>query len=89
MIIIRVELWSAVTGQKTELARMAICNESGGGNLRDYSGKTYRGRDEEALTRSMVNDTVTKRGEVLGHPALKQHIWNLVAKMLTNMGYGQ
>lgn len=89
MIVIRVELWSAVSGKKTELARMVIANESGGGNSRDYSGKTYLGRDEQTLTRSMINDTVTKRGEVLRHPALKQHVWNLVVKMLINMGYGQ
>lgn len=88
VIVIRVELWSAITGKQTELARMAIYNESGDGNSRDYSGKTYRGRDKKTLIQSMINDTVTKRGEVLRHPAEKQHIWNLVSKMLNNMGYG-
>lgn len=88
MIVIRVELWSAITGKKTELARMTIHNESGGGNFRNYSGKTYKGRDKKTLTQSMINDTVTRSGEVFRHPAKRQHVWNLVSKMLNNMGYG-
>lgn len=89
MIIIRVELWSAITGKRTELARMMIANEGGTKDLGDYSGRTYRGRDTAALDRSMKNDTVTRRGEVKNHPRWKEHIWNLVAKMLNDMGYGK
>lgn len=88
MIVVKVELWSAVDGTKTELARAMIDNISGGGPLRDYNTRTYRGRSEAALTAAMLSDTTTRRGKVLRHAAMKEHVWNLVAKALTGMGYG-
>lgn len=92
MIVIRVELWSAVSGQKSELARMVIDNIGGTNHLGDYRCRTLRGRSEEALDRALINmrSTGTQReGRVLGHPRLREHVWNLVAKALTGMGYGQ
>jgi hypothetical protein len=91
MIVIRVELWSAVNGQKTELARMVIDNVGGTNTLGDYRCRTLRGRSEEALDRSLrtIISTGTQReGRVIGHPRLREHVWNLVAKALTSMGYG-
>jgi hypothetical protein len=92
VIIIRVELWSAITGQVTELARMGIDNISGGGSVRDYRCRTWRGRSAEALTRAMLrNDakSVTREGTVEKHRSLDLHVWHLVAKALSAMGYGQ
>jgi hypothetical protein len=89
MIVVKVELWSAVDGSRQELARMMINNVGGGGDKRSYETRTYRGRSEKALHRAMLNDTTTRRGKVKDHPALSQHIWNLVAKALKGMGYGK
>lgn len=89
MIVVKVELWSAIDGSRKELARMMIDNRSGGGATRDYNARTYRGRSEAALHKAMIEDTTTRRGKVLGHAAEKLHIWNLVAKALVNMGYGK
>lgn len=92
MIVIRVELWSAVSGQKSELARMVIDNIGGTTNLGDYRCRTLRGRSEDALDRALLtmSSTGTQReGRVLGHARLREHVWNLVAKALTGMGYGQ
>lgn len=89
MIVVKVELWSAVDGKRTELARMMINNTSGTGNYRDYECRTYRGRSEKALHNAMLKDTTQRRGKVLKHPALAVHVWNLVAKALKNMGYGK
>lgn len=92
MIVIRVELWSAVSGQKSELARMVIDNIGGTTNLGDYRCRTLRGRSEDALDRALLtmSGTGTQReGRVLGHARLREHVWNLVAKALTGMGYGQ
>jgi len=92
MIIVRVELWSAVTGEQTELARMAIDNIGGNANLGDYRARTLRGRSVEALDRALLNiqsTGVQREGRVLRHPRLREHVWNLVAKALANMGYGQ
>ena len=89
MIVVKVELWSAIDGRRTELARAMIDNIGGDHNLRDYGCRTYRGRDEETLHKAMLNDTVTRRGKVLQHPSPKVHVWNLVAKALAAMGYGE
>jgi hypothetical protein len=87
MLIVRVELWSARTGQVTELARMGIDNVGGDFEKRDYRCRTWRGRDKDALTKSMKNESTTRTGSVRGHPSPKLHIWYLVAKALRSMGY--
>ena len=87
MIIVRVELLSAVTGGTTELARMHICNEGGDMNLGDYGVYVMRGRDADALKRSWMNRIFTRQGKVLGHPRKREHVWNLVAKALLATGY--
>lgn len=92
MIVIRVELWSAVSGQKSELARMVIDNIGGTNHLGDYRCRTLRGRCEEALDRALLTMATTgtqREGRITGHPRLREHVWNLVAKALTGMGYGQ
>jgi hypothetical protein len=85
MIIVRVELHSAVTGQITELARMHIAN-SGAGTLEraDYTGETFVGRDARALDRRVVSHT----GTAFRWPRRRKHVWCLVHRMLSNMGYG-
>lgn len=92
MIIVRVELWSAVNGEKTELARMIIDNIGGTAQRGDYRCRTLRGRSAAAFDRAMhrIGDesVVTRSGNVWGHPRLREHVWNLVAKALSGMGYG-
>lgn len=89
MIVVKVELWSAITGKVTELARMTIANEGGTQTLGDYGVATMRGRDAEALYQSMIGRTHTRTGTVKRHPRLKEHVWNLVAKALASMNYGK
>lgn len=89
MIVIRVELWSAVDGQKTEIARAMIHNVGGTTKVGDYQGETYRGRSERALHTAMLFGKVTRRGSVTGYRRLDLHVWNLVARMLQSMGYGK
>lgn len=84
MIVVRVELWSAITGKKTELARMHICNDgTSAGRLRSYDGESFIGRSAADLERRRVS----KRGQVKNWPASDYHVWNLVARMLAAMGY--
>lgn len=83
MIVVRVELWSAVTGRKTELARMHICNVGGTNTRGDYEAVAFRGRDAETL-----NKLVPQRcGEVKNYPRLAMHVWTLVGRALKSMGY--
>lgn len=86
MIVVRVELWSAVDCSKTELARMSLDNVACSPNMQlgDYRARTYRGRSADALDRFEVQ----REGKVLQHRRLAEHVWNLVAKGLVSMGYG-
>ncbi|MHB9878281.1 hypothetical protein ACSMXM_01250 [Pacificimonas sp. ICDLI1SI03] len=85
MIVVKVELWSAISGQVTTLARMDIDNIGGCQNKGDYRVRTFKGRSDEALARR----TVQREGRVLQHPRLREHVWNLVAKALSSMDYGK
>jgi hypothetical protein len=87
MIVVKVELWSAVTGKVTELARMHICND-GDTTIKNprkgsYYRSTFRGRDRFALNRHAIQKT----GRVENYPRVSLHVWNLVARMLKAMGY--
>jgi hypothetical protein len=89
MIVVRVELWSAVNGSRRELARMRIAND-GETTLRDlklgtYRGETLRGRSSAALDAGAVQ----RKGKVQDWPREALHVWNLVAAMLSAMGYGR
>ncbi len=85
MIVVRVELWSAIDGSKTELARMHISNDGTNPNHRqgNYDGQSFRGRDTATLDKL----TVQKTGRLINFPRLQLHVWNLVARMLNDMGY--
>lgn len=85
MIIVRVELHSAITGEVTELARARICNIGGTKASGDYRAETLRGRSTETLDKGQVQ----REAKVLGHARLSLHVWHLVAKALRGMGYGQ
>lgn len=84
MIVVRVELHSAVTGETTEIARMLIDNIGGTHKRGDYRCRTLRGRNSADLDARVVQ----REGRVRGHARLSQHVWHLVSKALTGMGYG-
>lgn len=85
MIVVRVELHSAITRTVKELARMHICNEatSEDGKKADYSAQTFRGRCAKDLDKRIVQRT----SEVKGHRRLSLHVWHLVYKSLREMGF--
>lgn len=84
MIVIRLELHSAITGAVTELARLDIDNIGGTRNSGDYRCRVMRGRDKDTLSKRIVQ----REAKVLGHPRLSQHVWYLVAKALKALQYG-
>lgn len=91
MIVVKVELWSAIDGSQQELARMVVDNIGGTHTRGNYRTRTLIGRSKEALDKAL-NDIpmkVQRESRVIGHARLKEHVWNLVAKGLANMGYGQ
>jgi hypothetical protein len=91
MIVIRVELWSAVNGQVSELARMTIDNigATANGQHADYRARSFRGRDAATLHRAMLAGTVQREGKVIRHARLRLHVWHLVARALDTLGYAE
>ena len=87
MIVVRVELHSAVTGQVVELARGIITNDgtSRKASIGHYRCWTYRGRAASDLDRQVVQ----RNGEVRDWPRQRLHVWHLVAEALRAMGYGR
>lgn len=83
MIVVRVELHSAITGQVSELARMNIANVGGTATKGDYHCETLRGRSKADLDKRVQQ----RVGSVLGYPRLSIHVWHLVARALVAMGY--
>jgi hypothetical protein len=90
VIIVKVELWSAIDGSKQELGRVVIDNIGGTNARGDYRCRALRGRSRLELEREMNRSPMKpqRTGIVTGHARLKEHVWNLVAKGLTSMGYG-
>ncbi|WP_316165380.1 MULTISPECIES: hypothetical protein [unclassified Bradyrhizobium] len=83
MIIIRVELHSAITRQVTEIARMRICNIGGTREYGDYRAETFRGRSAQQLARLVRQ----RSADLTKYPRLRVHVWHLVAQALVAMGY--
>ncbi len=68
-----------------ELARVLISNIGGSGTLGDYSCQALRGRGKEQLDKRIVQ----RHSVVKGHSRKSEHVLNLVAKALIEMGYGK
>jgi hypothetical protein len=83
MLVVRVELHSAITGEVTEIAKMRIANTGTGTPARgNYVGSTIKkGRDMRLV------GSIMRMGEVFDYPRKSKHVWNLVARMLKAMEY--
>lgn len=86
MLVIKVELHSAKTGQVTEVARMVIANDGTGTMTRgNYWGRIYR----KGSKLFPLDKNVIRRGRVDNYPRFAESVWVLVAKMLEDVGYGR
>lgn len=84
MIVVRVELHSAIDGSVKELARMDICNESETRPRATYGAYVMRGRDRATLNRR----SVLRECKIENYPSAAIHVWNLIASALVKMKYG-
>ena len=86
MIVVRVELHSAITRKITEIARVEICNIGAApGRMMNYAVRSLWGRSKKSLDSRFVQRT----GQIEGHRSRDSHVLNLVAKALFSMGYGE
>ena len=86
MIVVRVELHSAITGKVTELARMVIYNlgdHPASPRRGNYGVTTFRGRTKEDLDKKISS----RKGVIDNYPRLSLHVWHLVERALQSVGY--
>lgn len=77
MLVVKVELHSAITGEVSEIGRMRIIN--------DGTAPDRRGNYNIELMRRGANHRVQRSGRVFDHPRLTQSVWQLVAKALESV----
>lgn len=95
MLVVRVELHSAVTGNVTEIGRMVIANVGGTQQVRDYKVHGADGALIDLTDVPITMETLKKphfgqpvrTGSIEGHKRLKLPVWSLVAKCLNKLGY--
>ena len=83
MLVVRVELHSAITRTVTEIARMHICNLGGSDAIADYGVRTLHGR----CALKLDEHKASRHGTVTNYPRKRLHVWNLVARALRSMDY--
>lgn len=76
MIVVKVELHSAITGEVTEIGRMQIIND--GTSDRPRTKGNYKVR----RMRRGTEQTIQAEGTVLNHPRLSAPVWDLVVKAI-------
>jgi hypothetical protein len=85
MLIVTVELLSALTGKRGKLGQLHIANVGGTRTRGNYHGKAYRKGVEPPL--GMQAEGVIREGRVKGYGRVAEPVWELVSSMLQDMGY--
>jgi hypothetical protein len=84
MLVVSVELHSAVTSKVTQIAKMHISNDGTGNPEKgNYWVRTFRGRNRLRL----LDHKIQREGFVNDFPRKRKHAWSLVAAALKTMGY--
>lgn len=83
MLVVRVELWSAVDGRKEELGRMYIANDGTSDDpaVGHYKVKVCRKNARRAFL-GWDEVSAVREGRVEDHARLSYGIWKLVHKAL-------
>lgn len=86
MIVVKVELHSAITGRVSELGRMLIGNDgTGAGKRGNYDVRVLRKRMDnvhEEPFEQWYRAPVTRAGRVEDYPRQSYNVWRLVARAL-------
>lgn len=79
MIVVKIELHSAVTGKVSEIGRMVLSNDGGGSRT--------RGNYNIQVMRRGTTDKVQKHGFIANYPRLAYSVWELIRRALeTTLG---
>lgn len=85
MIVVKIELHSAITGQIEEIGRMYIANDGTGGMAArgNYDVRVMRqGATEEYESWASVTERAQRRARVENYPRLSLSVWELVRRAL-------
>jgi hypothetical protein len=96
MIVVKIELHSAITREVTQLGQMVIANTGKGTRSRgNYTVK--QARKDRLIVQSLPDGSLAydekaylnpqRSGEVLDHARLAKPVWNLVFKALKALGH--
>lgn len=88
MIVVKIELHSAITGKLTNLGSMIINNDGTGTNLRgNYRARMYKSSKRSVLNQHAQGHKPIRDVEIKDHPRESQPVQSLVLKALKAMGY--
>lgn len=81
MLVVKIELWSAATGQTSEIGRMYIRNDGTGARSKgNYDVKVTRKGSFEYNGWEEIKTVRT--GRVEDYPRLSYNVWRLIARLL-------
>lgn len=90
MLVVTVELHSAIDGRTEELGTMVIDNIGGSRTRGDYRCRMYKKGEAKRVggaRRLPANSKPTREGQVLNHARVAEPVQNLVSKALKELGY--
>ena len=84
MIIVTIELRSAITGDTETLGVMHICNDCTSMNPSrgNYDVRVGNKKDAVALDHLAIQEKPQRAGRVLNYPRLSYNVWRLVLRAL-------
>lgn len=82
MIVVKIELWSAITHRISEIGRMYIANDGSGSAERgDYKAVVCkRGNDKIPRPLDPAGPQPTRAGAIKDYPRLAYNVWRLIAR---------
>ncbi|WP_066546807.1 hypothetical protein [Sphingomonas sp. CCH15-F11] len=89
MIVVPIQLYSAVTGEVENLGTIVIDNIGGTRARGDYRVRAYaKGAAEAGFLHMVSRARPIREGRVFGHRRQAEPVGNLIAKAMKELGYG-
>ena len=82
MIVVKIELHSAITKQVTTIGQMVIDNVGGTQAQGDYRVRVGNRRHAGENDIRAIMERPQRRGEVKGYPRLSYNVWRLISRAI-------
>lgn len=87
MIVVKIELHSAITHEQSNLGTLVIDNIGGTKTKGNYRCRMYRKSDKNIYRQVLDGAKPIRECEIHNHPRLSNPVQSLVLKALKEMGY--